>query len=134
MVFTWKDEYSVGIDEIDNQHKNFISLLNELYDAIQENKIKGELSSIFDKVINYAKLHFETEEGYFIKFNYPYAEEHIAAHKSLMSELLDKQRKLAVDEFELSFELMDYMENWLVSHLGRLDKKYADYFKERGLI
>ena len=58
MEIKWKKEYSVGIEEIDDQHKYFISLLNDLYNAIVEGKSQEELKVLFQDLSDYAEKHF----------------------------------------------------------------------------
>ena len=36
---SWNDKISVGIQEIDEQHKRLVALINNLYDAMVEGKI-----------------------------------------------------------------------------------------------
>ena len=60
--FTWKDEYSVGIDSIDQQHKNLFSIVNEFHSAVKQKSNKSEIFSILNKLIQYTEAHFKDEE------------------------------------------------------------------------
>ncbi len=46
-IVKWTDEYSVGITEIDNQHKGLVILINELFVLMTEGKAKDNLNEIF---------------------------------------------------------------------------------------
>lgn len=128
----WKDEYSVGVSMIDAQHQMFIGIINELYAAITSKKEKDVLDGIFSQLVSYTQFHFQTEERYFDEFDYEGAEEHKAAHKKLVDQVLELQVK-KTDLTENPFELMDFLEDWLIDHIIGMDKLYGPCFNEHGL-
>lgn len=133
MNFEWKKEYIIGVKIIDEQHQYFVGLINELYGAIQNGEEDGKLGEVFDKLISYAIYHFRTEEKYFEDFGYEGAAEHKAQHDEIKNRVLELQRRLNEDKLKLSFDLIDFLEDWLVGHLKTTDSKYVNCFKEHGL-
>lgn len=133
MHFKWEKNYEMGIDVIDKQHNYFVGLINELYDAILNMQTNEESGEILSKLIDYATEHFNTEEKYFDKFNYEEASEHKAKHKELKEKVLDFQKRFNEDKIALSFDLVDFMEDWLKDHLVNTDFKYKKCFKDNGL-
>ncbi len=133
MAIEWKEEYSVQVKEIDTQHKNLIKIINELYQAIYNKEVDKKLVQIFDKLINFAIEHFTTEEKYFDIFNYENSKYHKEKHQKFKSQILDFQKKIGENKLKLSFELADFLEDWLVDHLMNEDQKYVKCFKEHGL-
>jgi hemerythrin len=67
-VFEWNDKFSVGIPEIDEQHKKLFEIISTVFDGIAERNDRELLKTAFDKILDYTKYHFATEEGYFVKF------------------------------------------------------------------
>jgi hemerythrin-like metal-binding protein len=63
--FDWKDEYSGGITDIDDQHKVIINLMNELYDAIRFKKEETIIKNVFIELLKYANYHFNLENELF---------------------------------------------------------------------
>ena len=133
MPLPWKDEYSFGIKIIDDQHKMFVAALNELYKTIEKKNVKTEISKILEKIEEYATFHFSTEETYFDEFNFEGAAEHKAKHQEFKEKFAGIQKKFGNDELALSFKLMDFLENWLLSHVTDMDTKYVNCFKDHGL-
>lgn len=131
-TFEWKEEYSVGVEMIDEQHKVFIGIINELYTAIMEKKEKIILDDVFKQLVAYTQFHFQTEERYFDEFQYEGSEEHKAAHKKLCDQIAELETKRE-GIMENPFELMDFLEDWLVDHIMGMDKKYGPCFNEHGL-
>jgi len=129
----WLDEYSVEIKILDDQHKQMFVTINELLDAINTNTPQEHLKNIIDDLIKYKLFHFETEEKYFKEFNYEGAEEHITKHREFNEKLNIIIGKHPENNLELAFELIDFLEDWLVGHLMVVDQKYIKCFKEHGL-
>jgi hemerythrin len=128
----WEEKYSVGIELIDNQHKVFIGILNDLYSAIINKKELSVLDDIFSQLVAYTHFHFQTEERYFDEFDYEGAEAHKIAHRALSDQVVAMQQKYD-DVMKNPFELMDFLEDWLIEHIMGMDKLYSQCFKEHGL-
>ena len=133
MHFEWKKEYSVRVREIDNQHKYFISLIDELYQAMNEDRAADILARFFDKLAKYAELHFQTEEKYMKEFGCSGAKEHITEHDKMRKTIIDLQKRLVSDKLALSFDTIDFLEDWLTRHIPEFDQKYTDCFHAHGL-
>ncbi len=129
----WEDKYSVGVEEIDNQHKRMFEVINELLDAINTNSTEESLGHIIESLIQYKKFHFATEEKYFKEFNYDETIEHINKHKEFNDKLNALKEKYLNYTVEFAFELVDFLEDWLLNHLTVVDQKYIKCFHEHGL-
>ena len=88
---------------------------------------------IFHELIDYIKLHFRVEEGYFDEFNYEGAVEHKAAHRQLLSKIHEVNNEVdRIGKVE-SFKIVDIFEDWMIDHLYNADQKYVKCFHEHGL-
>lgn len=76
--------------------------------------------------------HFATEEKYFDKFKYANAKEHKEEHIRFRKHI-DKMSQAKEGHLELSFELIDFLEDWLINHVKDMDQKYVECFKSHGL-
>lgn len=131
----WNKSLSVGVEEIDRQHKSFIDLLNELFLVFYAtDRNNSQIISIFEQAFNYAKFHFATEERYFYEFNYDGAVEHIKSHRDFGVRLQEMHDQFEREKIDPTIDLMDFFEDWLVNHLNYMDKKYAKCFHEHGLF
>jgi hemerythrin len=72
----WKQEYSVGIVQIDEQHKKLAGLINIMHDSIKSGHGKEAIGDVLNELIAYTQYHFSTEEKYFDMYAYPDSEEH----------------------------------------------------------
>lgn len=133
MEAKWKEEYSVGVKEIDDQHKHFIDLLNRICDAVGGNKSLAELEVLFQELAEYAKKHFATEEKYFDKFSYPEAEEHKLKHREMWQDVQDIRNMKDKDAIDFYGSVVYFLIEWLENHLEKEDQKYKECFSAHGL-
>lgn len=132
-LLDWKSEYSVGITEIDLQHKKLIAMLNDLHEAMGSGKGKETLSKIVKGLMDYTQSHFATEEKYFKQFSYPKTASHVMEHKKFVQEVSDFAKKYEEGKLTLSIEIMKFLKTWLTTHICGVDKEYAPFLKEKGL-
>ena len=132
----WTPEMSVGVEEIDNQHKQFIKLIADFHLAIGENKLEEELERIFKSLEDYTGFHFQTEENYFEKFNYEFKDEHIEKHKGFIEKVsvFEERFKKEGVETNVALDSADFLLDWLVEHIEDEDQKYVKCFHDNGLF
>lgn len=133
-TIAWTAEMSVGVEEIDNQHKQFIQIMSDFYDAFNKGKVKEELAAILERLIKYADFHFKTEEKYFDKFNYEFADEHKAKHRDLENKAFIFKDRFEEEGIAIVEEFMEFLTDWLVDHLETADQKYVKCFHDHGLF
>ncbi|MFC2152955.1 bacteriohemerythrin [Bacteroidota bacterium] len=126
-LIKWSEEYSVGIDEIDNQHKALVIMINELFNLISQGKSKSKLEEIFNHLTDYTKKHFTAEEKMMTNFAYPQYNEHIEEHKKFIAKLDTFRLDLNNGKITLSLELLNFLKDWLLNHILISDKKYNPY-------
>ncbi len=90
----WTEELSVQVKEIDEQHKKLLGIFFSLFEAINKHKTKEELSGILKELIAYSSYHFATEEKYFHKFKYEFADEHIKQHQTFREKMLEFEKNM----------------------------------------
>ncbi len=133
-LIEWKDSYSVGVKIIDEQHKQLFAYINALYSAMKDGSDKEILSKVLDDLARYVDVHFSAEEKYFVEFNYEKKDEQIAQHKMYTDKIRSFQEGFKKNqEFILSFEVIDFIEDWILNHVTGEDKKYTKCFNEHGL-
>jgi len=133
MLIEWNDELSVGIQEIDEQHKVLVGLVNEMHDAIHARHGSEVSSEILARLADYTRIHFAVEESLFRIFDYPGYEEHKAQHDELIKEILELQEKISTGQSNISFQLLHFLKMWLTQHILDSDKEYSPYLLKQGL-
>jgi MFS transporter, NNP family, nitrate/nitrite transporter len=128
-LLSWNQKFSVGIDEIDNQHKHMMDLLNKIDDEVQASGNPELFSPLVTDLIEYTKTHFAFEEKLLEKNDCPEFEPHRKNHQQLLTELIDWQQKAENCSAEKLKELMVILRLWFPGHILNADKKHAQYLQ-----
>ncbi|MDD3593560.1 MAG: bacteriohemerythrin [Candidatus Gastranaerophilales bacterium] len=127
-MLQWNNRLKLGIDMIDEQHKQIFVVTNNLLDAFKRGSGQDQAYDAICFLEEYVKKHFQAEEFYFGKLNYPEKEYHIRLHRAFeakLGELKDKHRKMGITRAAAK-EISDFLVNWWVSHIQNVDRRYAD--------
>ncbi|MBI9088522.1 MAG: hemerythrin family protein [Desulfobacterium sp.] len=132
-LITWNDTLSVNVEEIDQQHRTLIAMINELNEAMKLGKGKDVLGKIVNSLISYTAIHFKTEETYFAQFGYPDTENHKKEHAAFVQKVVAFKGGFEKKELSLTINVMGFLSDWLKDHIMGTDKKYTGFFNEMGL-
>lgn len=126
-MLQWSDDLSIHIDEVDNQHKSLVDMVNVLYDSMRSEAVAAVLFDIVEKMRDYAQEHFGTEERYMARYAYP----DMASHQQEHADFIDKVRQVEMDcksgKASLSMDILNFLSHWLVTHIHQTDKKMGVY-------
>jgi len=121
-TIVWRDEYSVGVVSLDEQHKTIVQLINRLIEHCEENVNSEIISDIFNEMTKYIKQHLEYEESLLKENNYPDLIEHVASHTKYIEEVLQSSNFFALEMiyekcFLLDLQTFSYHKENLFYHL-----------------
>jgi hemerythrin len=130
----WADAYSVGVDELNYQHMRLVGMINRLIDLTllkkaDETAIKSAYINVLNDMVQYAAVHFDTEERYLKSIGYSDFENHVEEHKEFSTKAAELQQKAALGELDIS-GTSRYLQTWLTGHILHSDMDYRK-FKER---
>ncbi|MCX8069933.1 MAG: bacteriohemerythrin [Thermodesulfovibrionales bacterium] len=129
--FVWSEDLAVGIDEIDNQHKKLIGLINQL--AIlkeQQTSDREYIHSLLSELFNYTIYHFFTEEQIMENISYPEYGSHKMEHVNLSARVVDYFERFSRGEEYLQSEIYEFLKAWLNSHIKNTDTKLGKFIRE----
>ncbi len=130
----WSHELSVGIQEIDEQHKILINLINRLFDETVLNEADPlVIDKIMSELVEYTVVHFAVEESLFRMFDYPEIDAHIDHHHDLKMQVFEIQKKIKIDPSIVNTELLIFLKKWLENHIQKEDKLYASFLIKQGV-
>lgn len=132
-LIDWTNDLSVGIEEIDEQHKILVSLVNRLYQGIIHQTDVTVLQEVLNELVQYTVVHFSVEESLMRIFDYPGYDEHKTYHQDLTKQVKDLNEKFKSGKATISMELLSFLRKWLTNHIMVEDKKYTPFFLDRGL-
>lgn len=137
-MFEWKEEFSVNVGKVDEQHQELFRLGTELYGLIRSMSEDfdhyDEIMGVIDQLADYTEYHFESEEGMMRDKGYPKLYSHIKQHETFVA----KVRSIRTDEVDLrqkkvGMDLIVFIANWIENHILVTDMQYKEYMNERGV-
>jgi methyl-accepting chemotaxis protein/hemerythrin len=135
----WKNDYLVGVDKIDQQHKLLFAMLGTLLslreDAGSIDERVAKLSSLLERLNNYAIYHFRTEE--FLIDRYLDSDisvvAHKEAHKAYVTSMQDFEGRFQAGDVGVVNDLIDFIYNWWLGHIVATDKGLGKALNEAGV-
>lgn len=133
MLQQWSSQFELGIDEIDAQHKKFFDASQRLYDDILNSRGEKAVEESLGFLRQYALEHFETEEAFMRKHNYPHFEEHKGRHAAFIEKLDGLTEEFDVYRAptqEMADRILELTRDWLLEHITDEDQQYTKYVKQ----
>ncbi len=129
----WKDEYCVGIDSIDQQHRKLVNLINQLQTAVDYSTGEEFERDALDELVDYTKTHFSYEEGLMRDNDYPDFESHKAQHEKMFKKVEEVLAEYEQDQDTAMSNAVEYLKDWLINHINGTDKQYSSYLIGKGV-
>lgn len=121
----WDEKYETNIDVIDFQHRILLERINDLIDLVNKNDTQDNMFPILIFLEDYTHYHFDTEEQFFDSFNYKDKEKHLEEHREFINRIIEFKEQYAKGTVKIDKDLLDYLLNWLVSHILETDMDFA---------
>lgn len=125
----WKPEYSVGIETIDNDHRQLFSLLNQVHLSQSGRQSHAALNHILGELDYYAQTHFREEEALMKRYGYPEFAAHRAMHDDFTAQVARLREHFQIGQEGVILEISATLQNWLAQHILQSDAAYATYFR-----
>ena len=133
----WKEDYNIGVDIIDQEHRRLFKIINKLFRFSDEkNKSQWACQEGIKFFKEHAAKHFSEEEEYMASVHY----ERLNVHRHIHNEFRERTLPALEDELEQTGYCADSIEHflgvcagWLVGHTQMEDRAIAGKVKSRWL-
>jgi len=119
----WRDEYSLGIPEIDNQHKTLIGLFDAIEEAVKQGESWSTTYFHIAELRDFARFHFACEEALMRVFDFPDSSLHTAEHThflKFLSEMENNSLRKSVEK-----DLVKLLRSWVTKHIVGSDRDFS---------
>ncbi len=123
----WDKILSVGVDEIDDDHRKLIHIFNILNHAIMDRESKEYLAATLEELVNCTVWHFSHEERLMLKYRYRELDEHKAEHQELIQSAKELQQTIVESDKPFAEEHIQFLERWLTEHILTADGRLGTY-------
>lgn len=126
----WKDDYSVGRNDLDTHHHRMFAIINELYEAVGSSNSEN-VSTLLKEAREYSQMHFQAEEELMRLAHYPGLDEQQRAHRGYVRTLVRLANENALNPSALSEDLLQFLKEWWLNHILILDMDYVPLLKDK---
>ena len=130
---SWSDEYSVGVEVLDQDHQRLLHLINNFQTAAHYNTGERFVRQALDELIDYTKTHFAREEQLMQENGYPDFEVHKLQHEQMIAKVGEEVERFERDPDGSVEELLSFLKEWLIHHIQGTDKEYGPHLNEKGV-
>jgi hemerythrin len=118
---------------MDDQHGILMDAMNELRLAVVHGCGREQISQLLDRLIEFTRMHFWSEEQLMEQSGFPGLAEHRAQHHSILAQMLQSAHRVQYGEgVELRSMLCSLRDGYL-EHIEALDRQYGPWLNERGV-
>ena len=128
----WTPNLSVGVKQIDDQHKLLFEKAEQLFEAGKKNQAKEYMGELLDFLDGYTKKHFIDEETYMLSIRYPGYAEQKAAHAAFIAQLqkLRNDYNASGGNILVIINANQMVVDWLTKHISGMDKKIGEFVRD----
>ena len=123
----WKQEYELGVATMDNTHREYITWLNTLDDASDDDFLKE-----LDGFVAHTQAHFDQEERWMRNSMFPAADCHGGMHAEILKIIVFVRGRVASGEFQLGRDLVRELGPWFDDHAEGMDTALAKWINGIG--
>lgn len=136
-MFKWRDSFSTNVSEIDRQHKKLFEIGSRLFEVASlkdDCDHYDEMMEILDELRDYTLYHFKFEESLMKENDYANYENHKIEHDFFVKKLVRLEKSdLDKDQNEALMKMLNFVADWISSHILKTDTNYKEHFNSRGV-
>jgi hemerythrin len=129
----WSPALATGIGVIDDQHQQLLARAGEVLESLARGE-REVIERALAYLASYAKFHFAEEEAHMLRLGYPRLDDHRAEHGDYVRRLRTLQAHFdgEGDSDAVSTSIDSLLSTWLLDHIGRVDRHFAEYARTAG--
>jgi hemerythrin-like metal-binding protein len=126
-LLEWKDEYLLGVEALDFEHRDLFDCLNDLYEQCSHDASADTVGACLGRLHTRLAAHFALEENTMRELKNPYYTAHKAEHDRFLDEVT-----AAVASFGEDFEARDIdalahrVREWIIKHITTSDRQLVE--------
>lgn len=123
----WSKKFSIGNENVDNDHKKLFEIHNDLVDLVSENCSRKEFARILSEMTDYVLNHFKKEEAYMRELNFPDYDEHRKRHDEYSYQVAMYNYQLSGPNPPEPIKIIAFIKNWWTNHIVTFDMEYENF-------
>lgn len=122
-LLEWKPEYSVGIASMDDEHREMIGLINDVYVKLEAAPDAAAIEDCLETIFTTISLHFALEERIMRDHDYSEYSDHKDDHEDLLDQIRDLMDEFIADTDKGAELLEERLSSWFGNHFASFDAR-----------
>jgi len=125
-LLEWADAYLIGIEELDYEHKELFTHINELYRRLAHHNDQEKVEDCLENIYLRMEAHFALEETFMQKTRFIGYKKHKEEHERFLDDMRE-----AIEQFRNNPDrssgdaLLTYLKHWVIDHILTSDRQLA---------
>jgi len=120
----WNEKFSVNNPKMDSDHRELVTMISTLHEAMKKGQSKLVISDMVDKLLWYANTHFSREEEMLKSIQYSDLPGHKMQHVLFLQKVGEFKTNLENGHSKLAVQMLPFLNNWFLNHIMKIDMKY----------
>ncbi len=130
-LLSWSDQYLIGNDTIDAEHRELFRLLNDFHTRWVDAHNRQDIARVLNQLIAYAQIHFQHEEKIMADAGFHKLAEHQQIHEAMIDTIFALHKSYEEGNLHLEMDTMKFLKSWLVGHILDNDYIFRDFLARR---
>lgn len=133
-IIEWSSDFALGIDEIDEQHKALVGMINALDASTHGEYSVDNMRRLLAELADYVRDHFGFEERLMAGggCTQELITRHCGEHAYFRSVLRDLTADFENGRTSITVTLIEYLVHWLLHHIAVVDRAMAHQLNAAG--
>lgn len=132
-VMPWSNLLSVGVRDIDDQHRVLVDILNRLGDVVMGDVTEWNEKAVLADLLQYTAQHFGFEERLMRKAGYAGVDAHVREHREFILQIKAMTERFNSGDLPDAEELLVFVREWLTTHILGTDRALAQALNAQGI-
>lgn len=132
-LLTWNHACAVGVKAMDEQHAILLDSLNEIRLALVRGQGREQVSEALNRLIEFTRMHFASEEQLLEQQGFPGTAEHRDAHQKLLGQIEEAALRTQHNDDLQMRSILLFLREWYMTHIEELDSQYGVWLNKRGI-
>ncbi len=129
----WNDSFSLGNNEIDEEHLCLVKMVNKIYDCCLTDDQDGTLDVLLGGLLNHLQAHFSTELELMTKYDYSGLSDHIKDHEVYINQVAKFQQDFVEGKCLMAGEMAKFLDDLLIDHILVSDRDFYTLLATKGV-
>ena len=123
-LLEWNDEYLIGVESLDQEHRDLFAWVNELNAQLARREDKSRIEETLGEIHAHMAAHFALEEKFMRDTNFPNYDRHKREHERFLSNIVEVLEDFRKEPgLGYSETVMAELKHWIISHVLTSDQE-----------